>query len=181
MENGRPVVGRGESVGLGGSQVAGREPAVQVQVRRPAGTGKAPIRSPAHPGQGPAACGGHLRRPPRARPTAARPGAGAERAQPRETIAGGEPLAGQRGRKPALWAFRRMCSPLLPAVPSRTASPYPDRKGGICRADARRTFRHTGRFGRQPYGGTPKRGFRPNFPPYARYRRRPRMTRWSCR
>ena len=39
--------------------------------------------------------GGHLRRPHLGRPTPAR--AGAERAQPRETIAGGEPLAGQFG------------------------------------------------------------------------------------
>ncbi|MGH2357288.1 MAG: hypothetical protein ACRDGJ_04665, partial [Candidatus Limnocylindria bacterium] len=33
--------------------------------------------------------------------------------------------------------------------------------GGTCRADARKAIRRTGSFGRQPYGGTPKSGFRP--------------------
>ena len=36
-------------------------------------------------------------------------------------------------------------------------------------ADARRTIRRTGRFGRESYGGTPKSGFRPTFSPYARF------------
>jgi hypothetical protein len=58
----------------------------------------------------------------------------------------------KRGRKPALWAFRRMRSPLLPAVPSVTPSPFRSKR---VRSPARAASAW------QPCGGTPKSGFRP--------------------
>ena len=53
-------------------------------------------------------------------------------------------------------------------VRSTPAHPCGAGRKSLCRADARRAIRRTGRFGRESYGGTPKSGFRPTFPPYAR-------------
>ncbi|MFH0344684.1 MAG: hypothetical protein ACHBNF_21735 [Chromatiales bacterium] len=70
-------------------------------------------------------------------------------------------MLGTLGRKPVLWAFRRVRSLLLPAVPSITPFLHPDRKGGIGRADAPRPLRCTDRFGRQHTAERQKSGFRP--------------------
>ena len=62
-----------------------------------------------------------------------------------------------------MWAFRRMRSPSIPGVPSITPSPSRSERGRICRADARRAIRHTGRFGRQPMAERQKAASAPPF------------------
>ena len=54
-------------------------------------------------------------------------------------------------------------------VRSTAAHPCGAGRKSLCRADARRAIRRTGRFGRESYGGPQKKRLPPTFPPYARY------------